>query len=109
MNPSAFPSADAWLVTGLLAIGVIATIAYNTGSLADERRQRRDVPRSEPPGPLAVNHLIQIDAGIHRGLAGWVHDLFVDVITGQEMVTVRLNDGGFVVVERKDVSRLFAG
>lgn len=60
------------------------------------------------PRPLAPGRLVQIDAGDHRGLAGWVYRMAIDAGTGRPTVTVRLQlNDELVTVPRADVSPLF--
>lgn len=89
---------DQWMFAVLTIVGSLLAIGYMTGSLAEERRKLAR--------PLAVGRLVNVDAGDHAGLAGWVHLLFVNHHTGEDMVTVHLNDGSFVTVRRADVSPL---
>jgi hypothetical protein len=104
--PLAHPSPDQWAFVVLLLIGVVFTVAYSTGSVAEERRRRRDAPLL-PPRPLLVNRLVNIDAGPHAGLVGWVREFVRDARTGREKVTVECQDGTWVQPDREDVSALF--
>lgn len=115
---------DLWLLIAVFAVGVLFYVAYRTGSLAEERRRaqarptielrplapkppRLEFDRARSPRPLTHDRLVQVDAGPHRGLCGWVRELGLDPDTGHQTAKLQLNDGTLLTVPRADVSPLF--
>jgi hypothetical protein len=102
--------ADAWTgyaIWFILAAGYM-WITSRPGALPNGR-ERSPLEHSIAKAlgkPLTVGRLVQIDAGVHRGLAGYVHDLFVEAATGMNLVTVRFQDDTYVTVRRDEVSPL---
>lgn len=90
---------DQFLFAALSVLGLGLFIAYETGSLAEERRRRAR--------PLTIGRLVEIHAGPNAGLAGWIYAMLIDARSGKPIVTIRTQAGEFVTVDRENVSTLF--
>ncbi len=65
----------------------------------------RPVPPQQPP--LQRDSLVEIVAGDHRGLCGWVREIVVDTAGAADCTvwcTIELQGGEFVRAERCEVS-----